>query len=323
MKLPSFELVNYALRPAKAAERKMLCDLFRRLEHFAPVETYRYVGFGSIYFTDFQLFHQALGICDMCSLEKETEKEMRFDFNKPYRCIDLRMGESGSILPTLEWVKPSIVWLDYDGRLNRSVLADVATVCSRAKSGSILLISVNVQPEVTAASTMKQQEVERLAAFVDAVGEDNVPLGLSGAELRGPKLAELCRRIISSKIKQELAYRNGPLNGEQRINYTQLVNFGYADGARMLTVGGIFYEGRHTALVSKCNFEMFPFVAQGERAHEIRAPRLTPKELRHLNAQLPHLPAGQLRAPGVPEADIQDYAAIYRYYPNFGEVVLT
>ena len=60
----SFRRIDYSLRPAKHAERRMLCDVFRRLTHFQPVETYCYVGFGSVWFSDFVLFHRALGVSE-------------------------------------------------------------------------------------------------------------------------------------------------------------------------------------------------------------------------------------------------------------------
>ena len=51
----SYESVNYVLRPAKNIERKMFCEAFRRLAEFGRVDSYRYVGFGSTFFSDFSL----------------------------------------------------------------------------------------------------------------------------------------------------------------------------------------------------------------------------------------------------------------------------
>jgi len=153
----SYELVNYSLRPAKAAERKMLCEIIRRLEPFNRVETYRYVGFGSIYFADFHLFHQNLGISDMVSIEKDEVNKPRFEFNKPFRCVELRLGHSNSVLPQLNWDKRCVFWLDYDGKLDKSVLADLATVCSGAVSGSLLVVSVNVEPDRKPGATPQER----------------------------------------------------------------------------------------------------------------------------------------------------------------------
>ena len=68
----SYRMVNYALRPAKAIERQMMGEALRRLHPFQRVEAYRYVGFGSIYFSDFQLVHRTLGLNSMISIEKDA-----------------------------------------------------------------------------------------------------------------------------------------------------------------------------------------------------------------------------------------------------------
>ena len=83
----TYEKINYSLRPAKSIERKMLGNAFRKLSDFGAVESYRYIGFGSTYFSDFILFHKALGIKHMISIERDRENEERFRFNCPFRCI--------------------------------------------------------------------------------------------------------------------------------------------------------------------------------------------------------------------------------------------
>jgi hypothetical protein len=52
----SYRKINYTLRPAKNIERKMLCEAFHKLHPFGKVQNYRYIGFGSTYFSDFILF---------------------------------------------------------------------------------------------------------------------------------------------------------------------------------------------------------------------------------------------------------------------------
>src|ERR1035438_1696889 len=105
---PSYRAINYSLRPAKAVERKMMGEAFRRLHPFQRIEDYRYVGFGSIYFSDFQAVHRTLGISDMVSIEKNVSAEACFEFNKPYRSIELIFGNSSVVLPKLPWDKPTI-----------------------------------------------------------------------------------------------------------------------------------------------------------------------------------------------------------------------
>ena len=151
MTTPSYRLIDYTLRPAKFAERKMLCDMLSRLKAFGSLENYWYIGFGSIWFADCVLFHRTLGIEHMISIEKETAHKARFVFNKPYRSIELNMGNSAQILPNLDcWGLRSIIWLDYDDPLSPSILDDVRTVATRAGSGTALIVTVQAQkPQYT------------------------------------------------------------------------------------------------------------------------------------------------------------------------------
>lgn len=111
----SYEKINYSLRPAKNIERKMLCEVITRLSLIQSIEKYRYIGFGSPYFTDFVLLHKMFGINDLISIEKDKFNEARFIFNKPYSCIDMMFEDSHDALKKIKnWKKPTILWLDYD-----------------------------------------------------------------------------------------------------------------------------------------------------------------------------------------------------------------
>ena len=69
--MSSYEQINYSLRPAKQIERKMLIEAFRNLTEFGDIGSYRYIGFGSIYFSDFNQVHKSLGIT-VCVKDIET-----------------------------------------------------------------------------------------------------------------------------------------------------------------------------------------------------------------------------------------------------------
>lgn len=328
----SYRIINYALRPAKGIERRMLCAAFERLHPFQRIQDYRYVGFGSIYFTDFQLLHRELGITDMLSIEQDVSAKACFRFNRPYKCIRLKFATSAEVLPTLNWRRRTILWLDYDDRLNMSILGDIATVCLRATSGSLLVISVNAQPDAEPSKEdrdLYQEETGkpfdlkdyRLRVAKQLIGE-KLPAGTSGADLRGQELARVFREIINNEIAEQLSIRNAMLPAEDRISYRQLFNFRYKDGASMLTVGGILYAAAEEQAVTACGFDTLPFIQSGSGHCSIKAPCLTAKEIRHLNSQLPTRPAVRLRAPGVPLADIQRYSEVYRYFPTFGEILV-
>lgn len=325
----SYRRINYALRPAKTVERKMLCELFQRLHPFSRVDMYRYIGFGSIYFSDFHLFHRSLGITDMLSIERETNAKKRFEFNRPYQCVRMDFRSSSEVLPELDWSLRSILWLDYDGKLDVSVLSDVMTFCKFATSGSILLVSVNVQSDFEPDDQQRRQwEMDRgrdfdlddyrLSKFEDNVKE-NIPYGLTGADLRSGKVSQVVRNIMREKIDEVIATRNGLMESASHVKFDQLININYEDGVKMLTFGGILFSENQREMKDSCAFDSIDFVRKNEESYEIKVPCLTPKEMRYLNAELPRASTTRISLAGVSTTDIENYAKIYRYFPTFAE----
>lgn len=323
--------INYSLRPAKAVERKMLCDTIRRLHPFGKIESYRYVGFGSLYFSDFHLFHRALGLHNMLSIEKDAYAKETFEFNKPYRCVDLDFRPSSQVLPQLNWDSKAIVWLDYDGKLDEAALSDVHTVCAKACSGTLFLISVNVKPEpdpdeptrlAYAAETGLAYSLDtyRLREFSKAVGS-KLPPEIQGKDLRGKGLASMSKRIIGNAIQDALSARNATVSAERKIQYRQILHFLYSDGAQMMTVGGILFEARDQPTFNACSFSELAFAREADEPYTIKVPCLTLKEINYLNVQLPKTPLADLTLPGVRPSDISQYAEIYRYFPTFTEAI--
>jgi len=306
--MPSYDEVNYTLRPAKNIERKMFCDVFRRLTEFGSLESYRYIGLGSVYFSDFSLFHKFLNIVNNVSMEREIGDKERVLFNIPYSCIEMKWGESNEILPTLEWdMTRTITWLDYDDPLIPSMLRDVTTVCSYALSGSILIVTVDAEPD---------KMYERRKSVGKRL-EKKLPVMSSEFKLGDWGTANFYREIINNTIDEAIKTRNGVLRSELKINYKQLFNFHYADGAKMLTVGGILFEEGQSGHVAKCEFDKFDFVSADEKAYHIDVPFLTLREIRHLNKQLPCLDISNIKAPWLSADNIARYEKIYRYFPTF------
>ena len=53
----------------------------------------------------------------MISIEKDEDRRERFEFNKPFDCIEVRYGHSNQVLPKCDWAPRTILWLDYDSQL--------------------------------------------------------------------------------------------------------------------------------------------------------------------------------------------------------------
>ena len=344
MDTPSYRKINYRVRPAKSIQRKMLCDAFLRLSFFQPVENYRYVGFGSTTFVDFILFHKMLGIKDMISIEKNEEDKARFEFNNPFGCVRMEYGDSNDVLPSLVWDLKTIVWLDYDGPLDDTILEDIAYVSMNLVSGSMLVITVDVETvDVESDSPLDRPFTDeavqnyRLEEFEERVGSDKVPVDLEGKNLEGEEMAQTCGRVILNEIKQTLRTRNGLYSDKHKhkIEYNPLFHFRYQDGAKMFTVGGIFYEAHDEASFKQCKFENLDFVrsdttfyedevfCEDEAFYKIEIPMLTHRECLYLDQKLPHGNSDDGKQIGLTEDDIDNYKRLYRYFTVFAEVELS
>jgi hypothetical protein len=300
--------IDYNLRPAKHIERVMLSQAMRRLGPFGAVESYRYIGFGALYYRDFRLFHRDLGITDMVSLEKDTTNKGRYEFNAPFSCVSTLFGLSIELLPTLAWDARTILWLDYTGKLERDMLADVGFFTSNCVPGSVLIVTVNVQ-----ADRLTDGPLRRLT---ERVAEENVPTDLIDQELTGRGLSAASRRILNNKVQETLAARNGPRAVGARMRFRQLFNFEYADESRMLTFGGVFFEEGQTAIAASCNFDLLPFIRNGADPYRIEVPKLTFKEIHYLQSQLPGN-GRPIERNGVPAEEVDRFRQVYRYFPVF------
>lgn len=328
---PNFESINYNLRPAKGVERKMLCEAFSRLSVLDNIKNYRYIGFGSTYFTDFNLFHKNLGIKDLLSIEKEKAYAARVKFNIPYSCIEVEYGPSTTVLPSLPWHKwkqKCIVWLDYTQPLLEFMLGDINTVVSSVEPGSVFLISVNISPDKTGKSnndtdeefddeTVKKIRYQKL---VERVG-DAAPAEASDLNLNVANNKKVIRKIIDSQIKSAVRTRNIDKEGAERLLYSQVFNIFYRDGADMLTIGGILYDSNQTEKVKAMNLHDLDFISDGENTFDIVVPNLSIREMHALDALLPSKHDDAFKLP-LSKEDVNNYANIYRYFPTFAEAQL-
>ncbi|HLP84065.1 MAG TPA: O-methyltransferase [Phycisphaerales bacterium] len=326
MSKASARQINYGLRPAKNIERKMMGDLFARLSLIAPLPEYRYVGFGSTYFNDFALYHELLGINDMVSIERRGALLKRCEFNRPYKCIKLAHGESTTILPQLDWKRRSLVWLDYDSMISAEVLQDIETVVSKARSGSVLVVSVNVEPPRPPRHDEEGNPVKnpdphayRRNYLENAVGPNRIPNAIAGKDLADWGLAKVCHLVMSDQVKETLFDCNGAIDDAEQRRADQVLHFHYSDNARMLTVGWLLINSADRAKLGAHAFDSLPFVRTDDKALLIDPPQLTGREVRHLNRLLPTSDEDIPEVDWLPASERKRYMAVYRYFPVFAE----
>lgn len=313
----SYEKINYSLRPAKAIERRILGELFTRLNVFSPVERYRYVGFGSIYFSDFILFHRMFGFKNMISIENEGHNKKRFKLNSPFRFVKILFGEAIAILQTLKWGRKNIVWLDFDDPLDLDMLLCIEYLSKNLTSGSLLIISCNGSLKERASDFAGKEKILRSQLEGKITTEITKP-----NQIEGWTLSKLYRSVIDSEIKTALVNRNEGLSEGNRFNYQQLINIHYQENsrsARMLTVGGVIYNTNDLSKYKSCSFQQLPFYSDNEVPYKIEVPNLTYKELKYLDTKIPIL-SNSLNNHDIPQSDIDLYQRYYRYFPNYKDV---
>ena len=311
----SYREIDYRIRPGKHSERNMMVEAFRRLR-FGTVESYQYVGLGSVYFSDFLLMHRALGISRLVSIERAEHDRQRFEANKPFECVEMMWGDTSAELPKVDFDMRSIVWLDYDGRLGRSILGDIREVAGRAVGGTVLAVTVQCRFDRISGEDGADRSVEKL---VGELGSERVPHDISVGDIRGSGTGRLFRNVIQQEIAEAIAERNAGRHSAQEMRFKQILNFRYEDGVKMMTVAFVFYDAGQEQILALCGFEDLAFFRDGEESFDIEIPKLTPREIKFLEAQMPR-DADDLDLQAIPSRDASQYARIYRYFPNLAFV---
>lgn len=311
----SYRTIDYRVRPAKHAERLMISDTLARLK-FGTVESYQYVGLGSVYFSDFVLFHRRLGIRKMVSIEREVQDTQRFLDNRPFSNIEILWGSTTTQLQHVDLTLRSIVWLDFEDPLNREMLDDLRSVVSRAVSGTAILMTIQCSP---AAQDLRnpRKVVDSLA---ESLGRERIDVGLNDERLLGWGTAEVYREIVLNDIAVALAQRNGNRPAAQHLKFEQIMNFHYKDGAYMQTIGGVLFDSGQRPIFDQCAFSDLDFYRPDNSAFRIDVPKLTAREVKVLEAQLPMDGADELNVGSMPKRDAEWFRKIYRYFPSFSAV---
>lgn len=290
---------GWQFRPAKQIQRLMAVDAMRRLSHFQPLHEYRYVGMGGYEFVDFDLVHRALGVHLMTSIESKIDEE-RLKFNRPFPDIDLRIGTSNEVLPTIPMDGPMIVWMDYCSQLRHDVLQDLRLLGEQLPAGSMLIATVNAYaaPE------------DRFTKFESRVGRDRVPLGVdTDKDLDGWAMADVQRRVMLTEIGVGLSKRKDSPSIEQ------VLNIQYIDTQRMQTLGVIFLDPSCEEKFAAADYSSLEYVRTEDAALRIKVPILTAREVLQLESKLEKGgPVSNLD--WLDPAQAESFAELHRWYPR-------
>ena len=319
----SFEKINYSLRPSKSIERKMIIPFLTKLTNFGNLTRYHYIGFGSIYYSDFILFHKNLNIHRMSSIEYERN-ESRARFNLPYKCIELYSGTSNDKLTTImNNDEKYIVWLDYDSPMTNFTLDDIQTFISKSTSGSLLMITLNVNSDDKDELNSKFDELfeYRKIQLEKRITKNKIPQINESQELNIKNIHKIYRNIIINEIEENLIKKNKLQTNKYK--FEQIMNFRYSDNAKMQTFAFIVYEQNEENKFNACSFNDLSTYKNSEEPYEIKSPHLTIDEIRKLNKILPLETEEDINDIGIENINFtkaaKDYAEVYQYFPNFSE----
>jgi len=295
----------------------MMRDFFLRLSHLGRLEDYRYIGFGSKYFSDFIIFHRHLNISEMISIEADVTNKDRYEFNKPYSNVQMEWGHSSTVLPKLaNSTKKTIYWLDYDGAFAEFMLKDSATIAESISSGSVFSLSFNCQPPIFTDGNLDSLK----DALIKQVSKKYIQ---SNLDLRGwksaRKMATFLKNCIGDEINSVLKSRNLSISDEnKKMKCEQKMFFTYSDGAPMATVSYLFFHENEKEIVNNCRLDDLYFTRKEDEPFDITMPNLTIKEIRHLMEIRPD--ASKINDKIFAEKDIHALWENYRYFPGFSEI---
>jgi hypothetical protein len=292
----------FSARPSKHVERVMIIDACRRLEKIAPLADFHYIGFGGLEFVDFDLVHRHLGIKRMTSIERDLEAATRYEFNKPYREVELRFGESRDELPVLDWSGLCIVWLDYFGHLSQSELDDCEMVVREMQPGSVLIVTLKAEADIGT----------RAETFRDNVGVERVPDHFRDeAAFQGEwAFADAQYAVLVERLNHTANLRTPP------VILRQFLNFHYRDSKRMQTIAWIVSSPALEQSITQSGIDSLEVSRPGPEAKLLKLPILTRREVLHLNGKLPLEPGENLGETWLAEATQAEYADLYRWYPT-------
>jgi len=326
----SFEYVNYMLRPKKQIERKIIIEILQELKKEIPLSKYLYIGFGSIYYYDFILFHKMLNMNKLLSIDdKSTIK--RFEFNRPYDFISFENKISTDFLSEYDWKQNSLLWLDYDDELKGIVLSDIKIIAKNCKKKDFLIITLNAYCEKYG-NKRKQARENFYREFGTYVSQER-----KDKKYYAPKNFPLLLQDVIMKYLMTMSeYRN--------IRFYKLFSFRYQDRSPMFTIGGIFDDNEELWNKDWGN----KFISTTEEVKDINVPILTYCEKFHIDSHIEELKQkieeiedeigegdSSLREEKMTGKinkvlpfelrslyDLKSYIEYYRYYPQYYEGII-
>lgn len=315
----SYLTVNYGLRPSKQVERRIFIDSFILLtEAGFIIRDYQYIGMGSVHFIDFALFHKYFGIDKMLSIEADPSIKDRVKFNLPYReIIDIKVGEPiGNYLTEFNKGKKYFVWLDYDNVLYKDMLEDIALSLKNLTPGSLLIITVDTEsPLKISTDDNSIESLQRIKDYFLHNAKNYISPSIRLENFCYENLPRINIEILKNVITSNMNY-------EEEVFFL-LYSFLYADGHRMLTIGGMKATSKQVRKLKKSRLLQQEYIRTqfNIKPFNIHVPCITKKEQLYLDSYMPCEEGWCPEDFEMKSSDINAYKKIYRFYPSYAELL--
>lgn len=314
----SYENVHYEFRPAKQVERRMLIHTLHSLmENGFPISDYKYTGLGSIYFIDFILFHKYLGIKKFLSVEESQEINKRVKFNRPFSCVNVKIGDITEYIPRLSRDIKHILWLDYDHLLTEDVLTAIYLSTAQLSPGSIFLLTIDVEPPGSPEDGLTKWNPRSWKNYFVREAGNYIWPNPKTKDFGRESLVKVNARLIENAIQ-------GGLIARTDLSFYPLFNFTYADGHRMLSLGGMIgtqTDGRSLRSLDRKTLYFLKNSLTGS-PYEIVVPKVTRKERLYLDSKMPCPDNWTPNEFEFSLENVKKYRSIYQYYPAYAEMLL-
>lgn len=311
----SSNVVNYSLRQNKSIERSIVFDGARLIVDRLRLRDLVYVGFGSVWFSDFHQAHRQLDIETMVSIEADAITYVRALYNAPYRTVEVIEGLSDDEIPKLLArdslrERPWMVWLDYDKIIDELKLEELAGLVLSLPPDSFLITTFS------ASGGPYGKPADRPARLKQLFG-DVVPGDLPVEDCKDEALARVLAQTVQDfLIKHALEYsRPG--------SYVPAFRLTYKDGTPMVTVGGFLPSIANQAEAAAATADVSWL---GLLDRMIDTPPLTAKESLALQEALPVASAPLTRADvqamgfDLEEGQVDSFQRHYLRYPTFSQL---
>lgn len=314
----------YHLRPNKYVDRQIFAEVLKSLNRNIEIQDYTYIGMGSYMFDDFKLLHNTVGINQMISLETDPEVYKRATFNRPLKCIELIQQSTTDYIASMDPDNCNhVFWLDYtDPSGIGAQFDDFCRLISTLNEYDIIRITLNANPAALGKPSSQDTDLweYRLEELKDRLG-DFVPNSVTASQL----VKKRYPLVLLSCLKK--AYLN-TVEGQER-RFLPLYSTVYDDNTQMLTLTGIVIMSEENENAFKRNQELKKYCNfSWDKPLDICMPALTPKEILHINNELPIKSEGKLigkKYAFVFKDDLdalRSYLRFYKEYPNFHSINL-